>query len=170
MNPIIFLDIDGVLNTTNYNALNHFYRRHEAEIKGLQFSSPNLRCRTRDKYGHLFDITAVRYLSLLISQTDADIVISSTWRLSGLSVMREMWEYRNLPGNVIDITPTIYDEPRRGKEIYSWCTNHGVSDKYVILDDDSDMLPSQMNNFVKCSTDFGLDYLGYGKALAILTR
>lgn len=169
MNPIIFLDIDGVLNTTNYNSLNHFYRRHEAEIKGLQFSSPDLRCRTRDKYGHLFDITAVRYLSLLISQTDADIVISSTWKLSGLSVMREMWKYRSLPGNVIDITPTLPNEPR-GKEIAKWCEDNNFTGNYVILDDDSDMLPEQISNFAQCSTNYGLDYLVYGKALSILTR
>jgi len=76
---IIFLDIDGVLNV-------HY--------KGK-----------RDEYGQAFHPNFVENLREVIDKTGAKIVISSTWRMSGLKIMQEMWEHRGLPGEVIDITP-----------------------------------------------------------------
>ena len=36
---------------------------------------------------------------------DADIVISSSWKMWGLDAMQRMWARRDLPGKVIGITP-----------------------------------------------------------------
>jgi hypothetical protein len=163
---VIFLDIDGVLN---------------------------LNRKERDDYGQLFHDQFVENLDLIIKSTDAKIVISSTWRYSGLEIMKEMWTKRNLPGEVIDTTPCIYEDksmvrffngykeqhptPKtfgvdipRGIEIDYWLSNIGKFQRitwdierqqeyldkalvknYVILDDDSDMLLSQAEHFVKCS-------------------
>ena len=68
---IIFLDIDGVLNVY---------------------------CESRDEYGCCFHSHLVENLRILIEQTGAKIVIISTWRFSGLEIIKEMWEKRNLPG------------------------------------------------------------------------
>jgi hypothetical protein len=121
-NKIIFLDIDGVLN--------------------VNFPS-------HDEYGRVFHPHFVENLRYIIEKTQAKIVISSTWRFSGLVIMKEMWEKRNLPGEVIDITPHI-DICKRGEEIEYWLKNNEV-DSYVIVDDDNDMLESQQENFIKTS-------------------
>lgn len=121
---IIFLDIDGVLNVIP---------------------------EEHDEFGGCFHKHFEDNLRWIIEQTGAKIVISSTWRFSGLSVMQEMWKHRALAGEVIDITPHI-GICKRGYEIQEWIENN--KDKiqsYCIIDDDTDMLPHQMKFFVKTS-------------------
>lgn len=122
MDKIIFLDIDGVLNVY---------------------------CEGRDEYGCTFHKHFEDNLRWIIEQTNAKIVISSTWRMDGLEVIKEMWNKRNLAGEIIDVTPVI-DICNRGQEIQYWLDRNNVSN-YVIIDDDTDMLDSQMNNFVRTS-------------------
>jgi len=144
---VIFLDIDGVLNV----------RRHG-----------------RDRFGSLFHSQFVKNLKQLIIKTNAKIVISSSWRFNGLDEMQKMWIERELPGEVIGITPftaqyeatesaSFMDRCKRGCEIREWLKTHPV-DSYVILDDDNDMLQSQQSNFVRCSNNFDCkDHIeGYG--------
>ncbi len=164
---VIFLDIDGVLN---------------------------LRRRTRDKYGSLFHKSWVDNLSRVIKETDAKIIVSSTWRYSGLTVMQSMWRDRNLPGEVIGITPHLdfsnknSSSPPRGCEIdhtlseygfqrINWCDKTQLEyldrskiKNYVILDDDSDMLYNQKEHFVRCSRNHNhsdhIEGYGFTKELA----
>jgi hypothetical protein len=135
-NKIIFLDIDGVLNVY---------------------------CESRDEFGCTFHKHFEDNLRYIIEQTGAKIVISSTWRMSGLKVMQEMWKKRGLAGEVIGITPTevdvvkrgtceFYDLVDRGHEIQQYINDNNVQ-SYVIIDDDNDMLPSQMKNFVRTSNN-----------------
>lgn len=146
---VIFLDIDGVLNVYGEG---------------------------RDKYGSGFHTPLVENLRYIIEQTDAKIVISSTWRFNGLQEMKDMWRDRGLPGDVIDITPDKYDElvicssidyekVLRGHEIQYWLDTHNDIESYVIIDDDTDFLPSQKNNFVRTSGNYDhIDCydIGYG--------
>ena len=135
MKKIIFLDIDGVLNLISQG---------------------------HDEFGDIFHPHLVENLKHIIETTGAEIVISSTWRMNGLSEMQRMWEMRDLPGKVIDVTP--YLNTPRGEEIAEWLRENPV-DSYCIIDDDSDMLPEQMSNFVKTSENHDhpdkVDY-GYG--------
>ena len=149
---VIFLDIDGVLNVYPQG---------------------------RDEFGSLFHKHFEDNLKLVIEKTNAKIVISSTWRYSGLKVMKDMWKQRNLPGEVIDITPDcaqivnkgvveFYDLVERGHEIKEWLDNHPEVERYVIFDDDNDMLQSQRNNFVRTANN--TDHpdcvdIGYGLTL-----
>jgi hypothetical protein len=130
---IIFLDIDGVLNVY---------------------------CQSRDRYGCTFHQHLVDNLKMIIDTTDAKIVISSSWRVDGIDIMKKMWKFRNLPGDVIDITPDLYytysgkdgdDDYSRGDEIQLWLDNNPQVTNYVIIDDDTDMLPNQMKQFVRTS-------------------
>lgn len=125
MKKIIFLDIDGVLNVYPQG---------------------------RDKYGSTFHTHFEDNLQEIIDKTNAKIVISSTWRYSGLKVMQNMWRDRGLAGEVIDITP-IEPNGIRGDEIAYWL-QHNQVDTYVIIDDDSDMLPEQMPYFVRTSENY----------------
>lgn len=125
---VIFLDIDGVLNLC--------YPAH-------------------DQYGQIFHPHFVDNLKYIIEETNAKIVISSTWRFSSLQNMLDMWKDRNLPGEVIGITPNFtmkYNTTLcRGKEIDAYLSQNKDIEKYVILDDDTDMEPHQLCNFVKTS-------------------
>ncbi len=88
---IIFLDIDGVLNVIPEG---------------------------RDEYGSLFHDHLVENLKSIIEATNAKIVISSSWRKDGLTIMQEMWKKRELPGEVIDVTPSLYLQ--KGGSIIFW--------------------------------------------------
>lgn len=179
---IIFLDIDGVLNVIGQG---------------------------HDEYGQIFHQHFMDNLKRIVDETGAKIVVSSSWRLSGLKVMQELWKHRGLAGEVIDVTPSLYLQkggcikfhndklsqhptPRihgysipRGCEIEYWMRNERDNlpepiTAYVILDDDTDMLLSQAENFVQCSgnlDDEDCVDAGYGltkkctdKAIQILNR
>lgn len=159
---VIFLDIDGVLNIISQG---------------------------HDEFGSIFHSHLVDNLKYLIEQTGAKIVISSSWRLNGEKEMKAMWDKRKLPGEVIDITPYMgnndfigYTIPR-GCEI-AWYLNEFEEElnitNYVILDDDTDMLLKQKDNFVKCSENkdhpdcvdvgYGLTKICTEKAIEILNK
>ena len=158
---VIFLDIDGVLNSSDYMRCLHRLKVNH----GIG--------DTMDEYGQLFDSRCVNYLDLIIRETGAKIVISSTWRMGGLPKMQAMWQARSLPGEVIGITPRYpsgeiqekYYQPGvgRGYEIQEWLEEHSNIESYVILDDDSDMLSHQ--KFVKCGNHYGIDYSVYKDAV-----
>ena len=160
---IIFLDIDGVLNVY---------------------------CEGRDQFGCTFHTNFVENLRNIVDKTGAKIVISSSWRTDGLDVMKELWKYRDLPGEVIDVTPDsydlinegkfeFYDQVERGHEIQDWLDNHKEVTNYVIIDDDNDMLDNQRENFVRTANNMHHDDkvdIGYGltkicseKAIQILS-
>lgn len=177
---IIILDIDGVLNVIPQG---------------------------HDEYGGIFHPHFMDNLKRIIDETGAKIVISSSWRKSGLQKMQELWKHRNIAGEVIDVTPSLYLQkggslvfwnkkqdrhPRekingysipRGCEIEYWLNlekNNYEIESYVILDDDTDMLLSQKDNFVQCSMNDDHEDcidLGYGltnkcaeKAIRILNK
>jgi methionine--tRNA ligase beta chain len=132
----IFLDIDGVLNV-DY--------------------------KDRDQFGHIFRDEYVQNLAEIVQKTGAKLVISSTWKDKGIERMLNLWKERNLPGEIIDITPdcvevceatniVYYDQVKRGHEIKLWLDRHPEVTTYVILDDIQDFLDEQQDKFVNCST------------------
>lgn len=162
MNKVIFLDIDGVLNVIPQG---------------------------RDKYGATFHEHFVNNLKLVINETNVDIVISSTWRMSGLEVMINMWNDRGLPGKVVGITKTAdklvelgitpyYDLVSRGDEIELYIKENNITN-YCIIDDDNDFLGHQMEFFVKTSNNhshhdsvegYGLTEICANKVIEILNN
>ena len=152
MEKIIFLDFDGVLNTEHYqNLLYH-------EGKALQ-----------DEYGSYFDPEAVKQLKRIIDTTQADIVVESSWKYLGLEAMQEMWEEREMPGRVIDITPTVgYN---KGMEIASWLSEHTIEGtKYVIIDDEYVILDSQQPHFILTNPYDGITEELADRAISILNK
>ena len=114
---VIFLDFDGVLATEDYT--------DELLTTGQKI---------KDKFGTLFNPNCVNWLEWIISQTNAQIVITSSWKnyLSQWSIVR-MWKCRNMPGEIIGVTSSfsIY----RGDEIDNWLSKHPQVINYVIIDD-----------------------------------
>ena len=137
---VIFLDIDGVLN--NLASL----------AEGV----------------HMVPEKAI-LLRRLIEATGAKVVISSTWRM--LYDLRELGEILRLAGcwngAPIDRTPELRGS--RGTEIQAWLDS-GVTnvESYLILDDDSDMLESQMDSFIKTDMRTGLLSRELDRAIEIL--
>ena len=161
---VIFLDIDGVLNTKDWDC-------------EMSTDCPH------DKYGVSFDPAAVDNLAHIISQTGAEIVISSSWKFYGLQRLREMWHDRNLPGTILDITPnSVSDEmllnanldemelgAYRGSEIKEWLLkHHSEVSQYVIIDDYDDMLSEQECHLVITNSDTGISKCDAEKAIIIL--
>jgi len=174
-NKIIFLDIDGVLNVEKFIcAFVEFCKDSEISYQEMY----------RDKFGHKFCPVSVRFLEYIIEQTGAKIVISSTWRMNGLDEMKKMWKERQLPGEVIDVTPILHRLPiykkiehlsweekyERGREIHAWLEAHPEVTDYVIIDDDNDMLKTQQSHFVKTDPQTGLDRALAEKAMYILLQ
>ena len=139
----LFLDLDGVLNTGQYS----------------NYLVENGLCET-DADGYLFDPEAVKNLQYIIEETDAKIIITSTWRLDG--DMQALWYNRNLAGEVIGVTPTFnrraFRIPKlitsiefaiRGMEVEEWINNNAtIPYKYAILDDEDDYLEIQSDHLV----------------------
>jgi len=166
MNKVIFLDIDGVLNTK------WWYTQMERTI-------------SKDKYGYAFDPKAVANLKRIVAETGADIVISSSWKCMGLSQMEDMWEDRNLPGKIIGITPNSMSDEMllnvdidsiklfhiRGEEIKEWLTKHGKQvSNYAIIDDMDNMLSEQQSRFVHTNPEVGITEEDAQKTIEILNR
>lgn len=109
----IFLDIDGVLNTGRNDYLEP------------------------ERFGHHFDNEAVMNLRKIIDETNAAIVISSSWKHMGEKRILEIWDDWNLPGKVIGCTPGGWgDNKTRGEEIQAWIdVNSKETCPYVIIDD-----------------------------------
>ena len=74
--------------------------------------------------------------------------------------MKQMWLDRNLPGEVVGITPNFMRHYGttlcRGKEIDAYLKEHPEIENFVIIDDDSDMLEEQMGNFHHSDPWFGM--------------
>lgn len=166
MRKVIFLDIDGVLNTK------WWYTQMD-------------RNTPKDKYGYAFNPNAVANLKKILDETGADIVISSSWKSFGFSELEEMWQDRGLPGKLIGITPnSVSDEMLlnadldhmelfsiRGMEIKKWLTKHGKRvSHYVIIDDMDNMLPEQQPHFVHTDPEIGISKENAAQAITILNR
>lgn len=148
---LIFLDFDGVLNTEQYQA--------ELAISGKS---------GRDTWGPLFDLRAVENLRVLIEETGAMIVVTSTWRyIHGLMGLKDMWKARSLPGNILSILPCDSLMPARGEEIAEYLKKHKDA-PYVILDDIDEFEEMQIPNFIKVNPVKGLSAKDAQKATAIL--
>ena len=148
MRKIIFLDIDGVLSPRWWNS-----------------------DKQSDNYGCLFDAKAVANLAKIVEETEADIVISSSWKNIGLVELQNMWRDRGLPGKLVDITPDYMSDElllkedsadmdylyERGSEIQGWLLLHGDDvSRYVIIDDMDDILPEQQSHFLQTDPEFGI--------------
>lgn len=174
---VIFLDIDGVICSGNHLWTTHSLRALEAKQRGIELNATNAGLtKTCDKFGNLFDPVCVMNLKKLVLATGAKIVISSSWRRSGLAHMRDIWKFRKLPGDVIDITPqwpTRYEcdlHESRGYEIKEWLEDHPDVERYIIIDDDICVLPEQEPYFIKTTNQFGLEYHNTKEAINILNQ
>ena len=158
---LLFLDIDGVLNSEEYAIW------CTENDKGKEYIKNG---------GNIFiDKKAVYRIKELCEKYNVRLVISSSWRIFTLEATKHEFErYKDLiPLNkyIVGITPNYInlDNIPRGKEIDDFLTivldksaqtynialydikffnSDNLNIEYCIIDDDKDMLDKQMNNFV----------------------
>lgn len=136
---IIFLDIDGVLNSSRTDI-----------VLGEEKKVSNL------------DPIGLGLVRDLCHECDAVICLISDWRLYW--DIHKLAEELELP--IIFETDNYGEEGFRGDEIEDVLSS-GVGDKYVIIDDIDQILESQRKNFVKVDDSEGFIYRDYLKAIDI---
>jgi hypothetical protein len=117
--PILFLDIDGVLNSKTFQ-----------EAGNMRDNSKQL------------DPACVKLLQHVLDTTRCGVVLSSAWRIApGVDATKEAFERAG--GRYIDfvgVTPSMGDKKdRRGHEIREWLRRNWYPPRFAILDDADDM-------------------------------
>ena len=153
MKKVIFLDIDGVLNSEE------FLRSIPTDkLVLVPFDEANFSDNQIDK-------SKVKLINQIIEETNAEIVISSFWRLGySLQGLKDIFNHAGLKGQIIDVTPSIPTEDRN-VEIKLWLAHNKVN-KFVVIDDD--LNAEIQGHFVKTSFQEGLIKEHVDKALEIL--
>ena len=152
---IIFLDVDGVLNYIG--------------------------CKSH-AYGYYFvEDDKIKLLKEIIDRTEAQIVLSSSWRVERFDKYKFIKPYKyklyhklvkklNEYGlTILSHTPVLHEW--RGKEIDQWLKNWDgeVIENFVILDDRYDMDP-YMDKLVQTSLSVGLTREAVEQAVKILNN
>jgi hypothetical protein len=141
---IIFLDIDGVLNSRQYIT-------HMSDL----FDDPK----------HQIDPACVVRLNTITDTVGANIVVSSTWRKAFHSVyqLQECIASYGITGKVVGMTPDfVAQQPsglyvaygHRGGEITAWMNDNLGVDNYIVIDDESVM--GHGDRLIKTQFDTGL--------------
>lgn len=163
---VVFLDIDGVVNSEQWYM------------------------KTRGKSGD-FDPEKIKLINQL-KDIGAEVVISSSWGESGVKPLQDV----GLELPIVGVTEHFYvDWFCRGNEIEKWLlvnfegmgTKYGCDDsgmpyyrkrygneltdyEYVIIDDDTDFLLGQVDNFIHVDRNTGITQADIDKARKILNR
>lgn len=162
---IIFLDIDGVLNSfDNQDSLQEdFFARNGGDfIKKDTTINDGI---FQDKHGIMFDQRCVRWLNTIVNETGAKIVLSSDWRHRGLDKIQQLWKDRNLPSEVIGITPHL--AKGRSEEIAEFLYETDIKIGNIVILDDLKLLFTD-NVFIHVDGEFGITGTIAQKAIEIL--
>lgn len=177
---VIFLDIDGVMNSHVFYENRHkkrwlkprtYFLWIKSKLKwifnGFKYKSESLKMNSNPKYKKFSykykilvdntDIQKWKWLSEFCNKYNYKICISSVWKHHFDN--NEDWNKAlvNLGFNDnIFVGITGRRESLRGEEIKKWIDKHKNVTAYVILDDDSDMLAEQMKLFFLVDGYYGL--------------
>lgn len=161
---VLFLDIDGVLNTPS--AKLGFKYALGLNFEDYYRGDDILRC-----YSSCWDPSALYNLYRIVDETKCKIVVSSTWRRGETIESMQAWfQVPTLRDAIIDKTPSLhlkwkdtFNTVPRGVEINAWISQYQKDngresiESVAILDDDSDMWP-QMRNFFQTHGYDGLTW------------
>lgn len=171
----IFLDIDGVLNSTSW------YRK----VRSTSWEWHNM----AGKYiTYSIDQNAVRLLDYIITNTEAKIVLSSSWRLGPplpvlkadfLKVNIDIYDKTPCWGKlgVMDWEPVVDEDGHphlkqipRGEIVNAYLAKHPEVTSYVILDDVDQFTEEQHKHLILTNEEVGLTKEDADKAIIILNN
>lgn len=153
---ILFLDIDGVLNSVAFT---------KTIVRRSLIADPAT-----------IDPQAVALLQNFLNQySDLKIVISSTWRKAHtLSELKNILLHSGLNSDlIIEYTPVVHNAPR-GAEIKQWLQTQNFKSNFpvtgiAILDDDTDM--AELSPFlVQTNVEVGLQPADLPKVATTLQK
>lgn len=131
---VIFLDVDGVLNSTK---------------SGYGFGGE------LDKNKIKWDQTCVDRVRALVEAVETSVVISSTWRIgTPIQWFKDafaLYGWHNAP--VVGKTPEDVHHGFRGEEVYLWLENNPTVETFLCIDDETDFYPQQ--NFIRTVFNLG---------------
>jgi len=140
---LVFLDMDGVLNTRE--------SMRRARVENIY--------PPENPFFYTVDVGCVHRLRDVVVTAGAKLVITSSWRHSGLHPVIHALEWAGWHRPPI-IGHTSFDELLRGHQIEAWLKGFDEKvEKYAILDDDADMLPAQEPFFIHVK--YGLSAGGF---------
>lgn len=176
---VIFLDIDGVLNTdtdellvksNNLDLVPIDWGKFEGTARNPEYPSLT---RYRTIARHDIDYAKLKLLAYVVKHSGAKIVLSSSWRMTYSESEMDFifgWVYRDWPKDtVIDCTPFgPYDS--RDFHIAEWINqNPNVEEgDYVILDDRDVFHGQRLRRFINTDPTFGLTPIEACLALKML--
>lgn len=142
--PILFLDIDGVMNTTTGGSCEAFTRR------------------------------AVENLREIVAATGCAVVISSSWRENKMERLHDVFKAHGLGAvreKIIGSTPLLdsADLPAREDEIGCWLHANGLPPAMAILDDEP-FTGTLKRWLVQTSCETGLTEAHARRAIALLNK
>jgi len=149
---VIFLDIDGVLNGINY-------------------------VKNSGKFGVVIDPARIKILKNIVTATDAEIVLSSSWREHWSATPNDCDEigldinkiFKGYKLSIYDKTPDLHF--KRAEEIKAWLSDYPETTHYVILDDEELNDRHLVSHHIKTSDDAGgLTQEESIQAITILTK
>lgn len=148
MKRVLFLDIDGVLNSRRTH---HALGQYPMELEHLAGMS---------------DPVALRMLQRLCDSAGVSVVLSSAWRK--IYAFEDVGKALGLP--IIDATCDWCRKglTQRGEEIQEWLDRHPDVEHWAIVDDGNDMLPSQQSRFVRTSEREGLTFGAFLRICSLL--
>lgn len=165
---VIFLDIDGVLNSDRY------YEKLRSGASMQPVDDTNQ-----------LDANAVRILNGLVAASGAEVVLASDWRKDepgpGLLQTERLLIDRGAEFTLLGATPVLSETERaqlfgatwkgsytpRGLEIQRWLDLHPMAERFAILDDEPGM--EHLTEFlVQTDRRFGLTEQNASDVLALL--
>lgn len=175
MRPIVFLDIDGVLNTgEEYSAwskaMNDDGLDSARVIRGVHAGEP-----MDERHAELlFGEKQVIKLNTVTEGTGAAIIISSSWRMfyaSRFPALKALLGRAGVVADVVGMTPP--NVPHRGYAIQAWLTHNLTKDDDVrmcILDDEGPWSFPKLQRFlVQTDANKGLTKEDVDRALTVMS-
>jgi len=168
---VIFLDIDGVLNSFDDPCPD------PSKYKIGILYSPDLMWNADN-----ISVKYMRQLNEIVEKTDAKVVISSSWRRNNrgdgltLDELKKVFATKGFTGDIFGVTPRLYRDlsgkaQTRADEIAAWLSSTDQNvESYVILDDgwEGYLIPKFGNNFILIEQSCGLQQSHVDKAIQIL--
>lgn len=162
---ILFLDIDGVINSERSCLAGAFRMKDWSEENDAYFM--------RWTKATIDPVACGLVNRLLREFDDLFIVLSSSHRQNFRETPEKRSEIKAYLSDLgvdgdrcIDYTP--YMNSIRGIQIQDWLNRHPEVTHYVILDDSSDMMEEQLQNFVRTNPDIGFSAYDYRRASKLL--